>query len=125
MSYLVILVAILGIWAFVQLANIMQLTSQLKDTEDEVVTESDSKFNSRLMLLFGIGLIVFFFWQIKEYSSTILPVSASEHGSDIDTLWDFNIYIVTLVFILVNAVLFYFAYKYKYTKKNKSYFFCT
>lgn len=123
MTWLVLIVIGLGIYAFIQLAAVMQLTTDLKGNEDEVVTEKDNRLNAKLMFLFGILLLSFFFWQVNEYGDMLLPESASEHGKLTDALWDVNIYIISTVFILVNAVLFYFASKYYFKKGNKATFF--
>lgn len=123
MTYLVLIIIALGIYAFVQLASVMQATAALKGNDEEKVTEKDNKINAKLMFAFGIFLFGFFFWQINEYKTVLLPESASEHGVEIDTLWDINMYIITAVFLLVNAVLFYFASKYYHKKDNKATWF--
>ena len=123
MTLLIIIVATLAITAFYYLSTIMQQTSVLKGAQEEQVTEKDNWINAKLMFAFLIFIIGFFIWQIAEYKHVILPVSASEHGNEIDTLWDFNMYIVIAVFVLTNAVLFLFASKYYYKKGNKATFF--
>lgn len=123
MTLLIIIVATLALTAFYYLSSIMQQTSVLKGAQEEQVTEKDNWINAKLMFVFLIFIIGFFIWQILEYKHVILPVSASEHGNDIDTLWDFNMYIVIAVFVLTNAVLFLFASKYYHKKGNKATFF--
>jgi cytochrome c oxidase subunit 2 len=123
MTLLIIIVATLAITAFYYLSTIMQQTSVLKGAQEEQVTEKDNWINAKLMFAFLIFIIGFFIWQIAEYKHVILPVSASEHGNEIDTLWDFNMYIVIAVFVLTNAVLFLFAAKYYHRKGNKATFF--
>ncbi|MFN5629453.1 MAG: cytochrome c oxidase subunit II [Bacteroidota bacterium] len=123
MTLLIIIVATLAITAFYYLSIIMQQTSVLKGAKEEQVTEKDNWINAKLMFAFLIFIIGFFIWQIAEYKHVILPESASEHGNEIDTLWDFNMYIVIAVFVLTNAVLFLFASKYYYKKGNKATFF--
>ena len=123
MTLLIIIVATLAITAFYYLSTIMQQTSVLKGAQEEQVTEKDNWINAKLMFAFLIFIIGFFIWQIAEYKHVILPESASEHGNEIDTLWDFNMYIVIAVFVLTNAVLFLFAAKYYHKKGNKATFF--
>ena len=123
MTLLIIIVATLAIFAFYHLATVMQQTSVLKGVHEEQVTEKDNWINAKLMFAFLIFIVGFFIWQILEYRHVILPVSASEHGNEIDMLWDFNMYIVIAVFILTNAVLFWFASKYYHKKGNKATFF--
>jgi cytochrome c oxidase subunit 2 len=52
-----------------------------------------------------------------------LPPSASAHGEEVDTLMAVNMVIIITVFFIVNALLFYFAYKYYYRKDRKAKFF--
>ena len=123
MTLLIIIVTALAITAFYHLATIMQQTSVLKGAKEEQVTEKDNWINAKLMFVFLIFIIGFFIWQIVEYKHVLLPESASEHGNDIDKLWDFNMYIVIAVFVLINTVLFFFASKYYYKKGSKATFF--
>lgn len=123
MTYLVLIIIALGVYAFIQLAAVMQATSALKGVDEETVTEKDNKINAKLMIAFGIFLFGFFFWQINEYKEVLLPESASEHGVEIDNLWDVNMYIIVTVFLLVNTFLFYFASKYYHKKDNKATWF--
>ncbi|MCI5054568.1 MAG: cytochrome c oxidase subunit II, partial [Flavobacteriales bacterium] len=60
---------------------------------------------------------------IYTFSDDLLPRSASVHGESIDNLLNFNFIIVNLVFVLVNVVLFWFAYKYVRKPGGKATFF--
>ena len=51
MTWIVLLVIALGVYAFIQLAAVMQLTTSLKGNEEEVVTEKDNRINAKLMFL--------------------------------------------------------------------------
>ncbi len=122
-QYLVYAVIILGVIAFARLIKVFELTGQLKGSDTEKVTNNDNRVNAALMPIFMIAFYAFIYWQVKEYTPFLLPESASKHGVDIDRLWDFNIYIITFVFIITNTVLFIFAWKYYYRKGNKATFF--
>jgi cytochrome c oxidase subunit II len=121
--YLIYAVIILGVIAFARLIKVFELTSQLKGHDEEQVTHNDNRVNASLMVIFMVGFYAFIYWQVKTYSPFLLPEAASKHGVDIDQLWDFNIYIITLVFVITNTVLFVFAWKYYYRKGNKATFF--
>lgn len=121
--YLIYAVIVLGVIAFARLIKVFELTSQLKGQDEEQVTHNDNRVNASLMVIFMIAFYAFIYWQVKEYSPWLLPESASKHGVDIDRLWDFNIYIITFVFVITNTVLFVFAWKYYYRKGNKATFF--
>ncbi len=120
LTYLVVILAVLTI---AQIVRIFELASELKGVKEEKVKLSDTKLNAKLMMVFIVLFLGFCFWQLVEYKDLMLPVAASEHGADIDLLFNFNMAIIGFVFIIVNIVLFYFAYKYAYQEGKKASFF--
>jgi cytochrome c oxidase subunit 2 len=102
--------------------RVVELSRQFKNTKEWNVTESDNSFNGKLMLFFGIAFLSFFFWQVNRWSDNSLPGAASVHGLKVDQLWNVNMYLISIVFVLVNAFLFYFAYKYSGKKDTKATF---
>jgi cytochrome c oxidase subunit 2 len=113
MKLLILIGLVLLIIAVHQLMRVVELSRQFKKGNEWTVTDKDNSFNGKAMLLFGFAFIAFFFWQINRWGDNSLPGAASEHGLKIDALWDYNIYLVSFVFVLTNLVLFYYAYKYK------------
>ena len=75
------------------------------------------------MLLFGIGLIVSFFWMVAAWSEVMLPKPSSMHGVEVDRLWDISMGLIVFMFVLVQPVMFYFAYKYRGRKDGKATFY--
>jgi cytochrome c oxidase subunit 2 len=120
---LIYLVVILAVLTIVQIVRIFELASELRGVREEEVKHSDTKMNAKLMMIFLIAFMAFCFWQLIEYKDLLLPESASEHGVELDWLMNFNMAIIAFVFIAVNIVLFYFAYKYAYTEGKKASFF--
>jgi cytochrome c oxidase subunit 2 len=49
---------------------------------------------------------------VFKYKDSILPLAASAHGKELDWLMWFNMTLITFVFIIINCLLFFFAYKY-------------
>lgn len=123
MKLLILFGIVLLIIAVHQLMRVIELSREFKNTTEWQVKESDNTFNGKLMLLFGFLFLAFFFWQVNRWNDNSLPDASSVHGEKIDTLWDYNMYLITLVFVLTNAVLFYFAYKYSGKKDTKAVFF--
>lgn len=123
MKLLILIGLILLIIAVHQLMRVIELSRELKKTTEWEVNEKDNSFNGKAMLTFAILFFGFFFWQVNRWSDRSLPAAASEHGAKIDMLWDANIYLVTFVFLAVNAVLFFFAYKYSGKRDSKAVFF--
>lgn len=123
MKLLILIGLVLLIIAVHQLMRVIELSREFKQTKEWHVTEKDNRFNGKMMITFAFVFFAFFFWQVNRWSDNSLPGAASEHGLKIDTLWDYNMYLITFVFLVTNAVLFYFAYKYRGTNNSKAEFF--
>ena len=123
MNLLVLLAIVLLIIAGHQLLRIIELSRGLKKTKEWQITDTDNNMMGKAMLAFMILFFVFFFWQVERWMDRSLPPAASEHGVLIDALWDANMWLITVVFIITNFVLFWFAYKYRGNSKNKAVFY--
>src|ERR1700740_787349 len=120
MNFLVLLAIVLLIIAGHQLLRVIELSRGLKKTKEWKVTETDNNMMGRAMFTFMILFFAFFFWQINRWMDRSLPPAASVHGEKIDALWDANIYLITVIFLVTNFFLFWFAYKYRGTDKTKA-----
>lgn len=122
MKLLILLVIVLAIIAIAQLTKVYELSRSLRKNKEEEISAADNKLNANLMLvwmfLFFVGT-VFLYVRYGDY----LPVSASAHGVDVDQLMKVNIWLITIVFFIVNFFLFFFAWKYQYKKGRKARFF--
>lgn len=122
MKLLILLVIVLAIIAIAQLTKVYELSRSLRKNKEEEISAADNKLNANLMLvwmfLFFVGT-VFLYVRYGDY----LPVSASAHGVDVDQLMKVNIWLITIVFFVVNFFLFFFAWKYQYKKGRKARFF--
>lgn len=122
MKLLILLVIVLAIIAIAQLTKVYELSRSLRKNKEEEISAADNKLNANLMLvwmfLFFVGT-VFLYVRYGDY----LPVSASAHGVDVDQLMKVNIWLITVVFFIVNFFLFFFAWKYQYKKGRKARFF--
>jgi cytochrome c oxidase subunit 2 len=112
MSLLVYIILILAAAAIWQLVRVVELSGKLKGVDPNRVTESDNRMQGRLMILMYFGLLIFCLWNFFAYKDKLLPVSASEHGVELDWLMEFNMYIIAVVAIVTNFLLFFMAYKY-------------
>ena len=122
MSLLVLLAIVLLIIAGHQLLKIIELSRSLKKTKEWQISDSDNNMMGKAMLLFMFLFFAFFFWQVDRWISRSLPPAASEHGVKIDELWDANMYLVTVIFLITNFFLFWFAYKYRGNHKNQAFY---
>ncbi len=109
---LVYVAIILGALAIGYLVRVFELASSLKGAKPEVITEKDNKLQARLMLLFLFSFFAYTVWNMMEFAPRLLPKSASEHGVEIDWLFNFNMVIIFFVFVICHIALFYFAFKY-------------
>ncbi len=75
-----------------------------------------------LPVMFIVGLIAVF-WYNGEAVDHFLPESASEHGHWTDDMFWITTVIISLVFVITNFVLFYFAFKYRFKEDRKATFY--
>jgi len=122
MKLLILLVIVLGVIAIAQLTKVYELTRSLRKTREEEISHADNKMNATLML---VWMFVFFFFTIVLYVKyqDYLPEAASEHGVAVDKLMNVNIWMITIMFFIVNGLLFWVSYKYYYRKDRKARFF--
>ena len=123
MNILLILAVVFGTLILVRLANVAAIASKLSGENEEAEQESANRWNSLGMLSFLILGIFLFFYLIKEYSPLMLPVSASEHGVAIDNLMTINWIVLIITFLITQILLFFFAFKYKFNKNRRSFYF--
>jgi cytochrome c oxidase subunit II len=120
MKLLVLLAIVLLIIAGHQLFRVIELSRNLKKTKEWEVTDNDNGMMGKAMLLFMVLFFGFFFWQVNRWIDRSLPPASSVHGAKIDTLWDANMYLITVVFLLTNFFLYWFAYRYRGNTKSKA-----
>jgi cytochrome c oxidase subunit II len=123
MNLLIILAVVFGILVLVRLADVARLASRLSGEKDETEQDKDNRFNGAMLLGFlWVGLILMIYMMIR-YNKFMLPVSASEHGVQIDKLMNINWMVLLAVFFLTQVLLFTFAFKYRYNKNRTAYYF--
>jgi cytochrome c oxidase subunit 2 len=113
---LIVLVAIIFIAQIVRIFEISNIVSKAKNE----ITNESNHINGILLLLAGIGLVVFFFWQRAMWMDQTLPVAASEHGPIIDSLWDTTMGLIIIVFLILTPMLFGVSFFYRGKKENKA-----
>ena len=114
-----VLVLLLGIVFVAQVVRVFELSSLIKKTTNEV-SDASNHVNGVLMLIAGIGLLIFFFWQRAEWMDQTLQLAASEHGLVVDVLWDVTMGLIIFVFLLLTPMLFGFAYLFRGKKDRKA-----
>jgi cytochrome c oxidase subunit 2 len=123
MNILLILAVVFGTLVLVRLANVAAIASKLSEENAEAEQESANRWNSIGMLTFLIVGLITMFYLIDAYSPLMLPVSASEHGVAIDKLMSINWLVLFITFLITQILLFFFAFKYKFNKNRRSFYF--
>ncbi len=122
-TFLTYSVIILAIVSMVYLARIADLTRDLKGGNEADVPQSENKQSALGFIIFMVGLFASYIWLIQEYMPMTLPQAASEHGAKIDGLMNINLIVVNIVFVVINILLFVFAFKYESSKREKADFY--
>ncbi len=122
-AFLVVLVIILFGVAVWQMNRIFQLSKPDRSDNSEIASEKDNNLHGYLMLgfiFFTYILLIVCFW---KWGEVLLPVSASEHGLEIDQLMLVSMIIIFITGIFTEWLLFYFAFKYRGIKNKKALFY--
>jgi cytochrome c oxidase subunit 2 len=85
--------------------------------------DSKSKWNGYFLLAFVVLLFISIVYQIKILVPIMIPKSASYHGDETDRLFYVTLGFIFVVFVLTQAALFYFGYRYNQSKNKVAYFY--
>ena len=123
MTELLILVAVVvAIIAIGQVVRIFELANKIKGIKESDITDKDNDTQGKLLLTFGILFMASFFIMTAKWNHLLLPVSASEHGVDIDFLMSISMGLIIVVFLITQPVLFYLSYRYRGRKDRTATF---
>jgi len=124
MKILVIIVIILAIIALAQIMKVYSLSNKLRNKDEADITKDETKFNAAMLIIFLLAFMVSSIYLMVTYGARPgMGAAASEHGVEIDWLYDLNWIILLAVFFLTQPLLFVFASKYHYKEGNKATFF--
>ena len=120
----IVVISFLLVVTLVQLVRVGQLLGDIRKKDFNVVTETDNKRQSFLMLIVGLAFLASCVWQYFAWNPLLLPSASSEHGVIIDELMRFTMILIISVFFLLHLFLFYFLHKYKKSSdKHKAYYY--
>ncbi|MCB9252359.1 MAG: c-type cytochrome [Flavobacteriales bacterium] len=74
------------------------------------------------MFIMIIGFIAFI-WEFYVHGALTLPEAATEHGRDLDRMFNITLFFTVIVFVITQFLLFYFAYRYRGRKGNKALYY--
>jgi cytochrome c oxidase subunit 2 len=91
---------------------------------DDKVDGGSNRFNGAMFLIFLFGGLGLFFWYtITRADVYNLPEASSIHGVNTDNLFAITMAVIVAVFVIVNFLILFFAYKYQYKKDRKVLFY--
>lgn len=123
MKFLIVIVVLLGVVAIAQAVRVNELAKELSKRKEEDINVADNDLNARLWIVALIVLLGSFFWMIFKYWDAMLPGAASEHGAAIDQLMEVNLWLVSVIFVIMNILLMWFASKYRYKVGKKAFYY--
>lgn len=121
MTITVLVLVAIAIWQLTKIFELSQIKT--KSETSEIASNEDNKNNGYLMyafLVFIYGITIFSF---AKYGKYLLSASASEHGAEYDSLLWWSFLIIFIVQTITQALLHYFAYKYRGQEGRKALFF--
>ena len=117
------LVILLTLISIGKLLNISDLINQVRGRKSYDISESENNWNAILclfMLVFGYA-IYFYHHHVYVAGGMLLPEAASMHGKSIDKLQTVSFVIISIAYLLVQPVLWFFAFKYRYKEGKKAF----
>ena len=123
MTELLIIVAlIVVVIAIAQVVRIFELANKIKGIKESDVTDKDNDTQGKLLLTFGVLFMASFFIMTAKWNHLLLPISASEHGVEIDFLMNLSMGLIIIVFLITQPILFYLSYRYRGRKDRTATF---
>lgn len=121
MVYIVALLAVvfLGLAAAVvsQMANVVK-KAQGPVEEDRIGLSN--RINGALFVIFFIAGLIGSVWSFLHARQFFLPEASSPHGRHTDFLFWLSMSIITIAFVVTNALLFFFAWRYQHQEGRKA-----
>jgi cytochrome c oxidase subunit 2 len=124
-TLLVLIVVVLlavALWQLTKIFDLTQVGGNVNDTQ--VANDTDNKVNGYLMfgfLCFIYLTTIFCLWNYSKYP--LIGDSASAHGPELDNLMVISLVLIFFVQTITQALLHYFAFKYRGRQGQKALYF--
>ena len=124
-TLLVLIVVVLLAVALWQLTKIFDLTQVgVKVNDTQVANDNDNKVNGYLMFGFLVFIYLTTIWCLAYYGKfPLMSDAASEHGPELDNLMMITMALIFFVQTITQALLHYFAFKYRGRQGQKALYF--
>ncbi|ELY2009619.1 cytochrome c oxidase subunit II [Flavobacterium psychrophilum] len=123
-SLLVIIVLLLvgvAIWQMTKIFDLTQIGANKNSSQ--IADNKDNNLQGYLMFGFLAFLYIFIIFGLFKWSHLVLVDPASEHGKDYDSLMAITFCVVFFVVAITQALLHYFAFKYRGAEGKKAIYF--
>jgi cytochrome c oxidase subunit 2 len=118
--FIVLALVAISVW---QITKIFDL-SQVGADNSQVATDQDNNINGYLMFGFLVFIYVITIVCFAKWGDLpLVSNSASEHGKDVDQLMIISMALIFFVQTVTQALLYYFAFKYRGEKGKKALFY--
>jgi cytochrome c oxidase subunit 2 len=124
-SLLVIVVLVfvaVAIWQLTKIFDLSQVGNKADNTQ--VANDNDNNVNGYLMFAFLVFIYITTIYCVVQYGHfPLMSNAASEHGADVDNLMWISMILIFFVQTITQALLHFFAYKYRGKKGKKALYF--
>lgn len=118
-----IIVLVLAVFFIVfRISNLASILRSKGKSADEIDVPSNN-VHAYLFLLLPLAGTIWAFWYAFQHPTLWGQPDASAHGAEYDWLSKIAHIIIILMFLITNAALFYFAFKYRHKKDYKATFY--
>src|SRR3989337_1478382 len=117
----IIIALILGFVVIFQIAKASEYVAIMRG--EKKTRQESNRINAFLMLVFLVGGLIGVWYCNEILKDKILPEAASNHGERIDSMIWITLIITGIVFVITQALLFWFSYKYQERENKKAFFF--
>lgn len=108
----------------VQIGRVTELAAKIRGEEE--VEQQNTNRQAKMLMLFLVAFLILGIGSAIYYKDVMLgygPLqSASAHGGDIDTLFNWTLFFTGIVFVITHILLFWFSYKYRTMPGRKAMF---
>ncbi len=118
----VLLLMGIAIWQISKIHQLIQNNMGIKKDDSQIATQRDNDLQGKLMFAFLVFIYLVTIYCFWNYTKVLLPESASEHGVTYDRLLWISFAIILFAQTITQAILHYFAYKYRGIKNRKAFF---
>ena len=120
LSILAVTLLAISVWQITKIFEISNLGAKKDDSQ--VASDKDNDLQGKLMFAFLVFIYLVTIYSFVSYTKVLLPDSASEHGYTYDKLMLISFLVIFFVQTVTQALLHYFAYKYRGINGRKASF---